>query len=50
MCSSSNSVRASIATPLIEYLTDEEIEAEVSLYDFVISAKGTGRDKRYSVA
>lgn len=42
--------QSSIATPLIEYLTDEEIEAEPSLFDFVISAKGTGRDKRYNVA
>ena len=39
----------SLARPLIEALSDEEVEAEVTLYDFVISAIGTGRDKRYSV-
>ena len=42
--------QASLATPLINYLSDEEIEAEPSLYDFVISATGQGRDKRYNVA
>jgi hypothetical protein len=39
----------SLATPLIGALGDEEVEAEVHLYDFVISASGSGRDKRYSV-
>ena len=41
--------QTSIATPLIAYLSDEEIEAETELYDFVLSATGTGLDKRYSV-
>ena len=40
----------SLATPLVNYLSDEEIEAEPQSYDFVISATGQGRDKRYSVA
>lgn len=31
-------------------MSDEEIEAEPQSYDFVISATGQGRDKRYSVA
>ena len=39
----------SLARPLIEALSDEEIEAEVTLYDFVISATGSGREKRYGV-
>jgi hypothetical protein len=39
----------SLARPLIEALSDEEIEAEPQLYDFVISASGAGRDKRYNV-
>jgi hypothetical protein len=39
----------SLATPLIGALSDEEVEAEVTLYDFVISATGRDRDKRYSV-
>ena len=42
--------QSSIATPLIAYLSDEEIEQEPHLYDFVLSATGTGKDKRYSVA
>ena len=42
--------QSSIATPLIAYLSDEEIEAEPHLYDFVLSATGSGKDKRYSVA
>ena len=37
----------SLATPIIDALSDEEVEAEASAYDFVISATGTGRDKRY---
>ena len=41
--------QTSIATPLIAYLSDEEIEQEPHLYDFVLSATGTGKDKRYSV-
>jgi len=41
--------QTSLAKPLIEALSDEEIEAEPSTYDFAISASGTGRDKRYSV-
>ena len=41
--------QTSIATPLIAYLSDEEIEAETELYDFVLSATGTNMDKRYSV-
>ena len=39
----------SLARPLIEALSDEEIEQECTAYDFVISATGVGRDKRYSV-
>ena len=39
----------SIATPLIAYLSEEEIEAEPHTYDFVLSATGSGMDKRYSV-
>lgn len=39
----------SLARPLIEALSDEEIEAEPALYDFVLSSTGTGRDKRYNV-
>lgn len=35
--------------PMIEALSDEEIEAEPHLFDFVISATGTSMDKRYSV-
>jgi hypothetical protein len=35
--------------PIIEALSDEEIEAEPSLYDFVLSATGSGLDKKYSV-
>jgi hypothetical protein len=38
----------SLAGPIIDALSDEEVEAEVSAYDFVLSATGTGRDKRYS--
>jgi hypothetical protein len=34
---------------MIEALSDEEIEAEPALFDFVLSATGTGMDKRYSV-
>ena len=41
--------QTSIATPLIAYLSDEEIEQEPHLYGFVLSATGTGKDKRYSV-
>lgn len=41
--------QSSIATPLIAYLSDEEIEQEPSLYDFVLSATGSGKDKRYNV-
>ena len=41
--------QSSIATPMIESLSNEEVEAEPTLYDFVLSAKGTGRDKRYNV-
>ena len=41
--------QASIATPLIAYLSDEEIEAETELYDFVLSATGSGKEKRYNV-
>ena len=41
--------QSSIATPLIAYLSDEEIEQEPALYDFVLSATGSGKDKRYSV-
>jgi len=39
----------SLAGPIIDALSDEEVEAEPHLYDFVMSATGTGRDKRYSV-
>ena len=39
----------SIATPLIAYLSEEEIEQEPHTYDFVLSATGSGMDKRYSV-
>lgn len=38
-----------IAAPIIEALSDEEIEAEPTAYDFIIKATGTGIDKRYSV-
>lgn len=38
-----------LTDPIIEALSDEEIEAEPALYDFVISATGSGLDKRYSV-
>ena len=38
-----------IAAPIIEALSDEEIEAEPSAYDFIIKATGSGMDKRYSV-
>ena len=41
--------QASIASPIIESLSDEEIEAEPSAYDFIIKATGSGMDKRYSV-
>lgn len=41
--------QTSLATPVIEALSDEEISAEPALYDFVLSCSGTGRDKRYSV-
>jgi len=37
----------SLAGPIIDALSDEEVEAESHLFDFVISASGTGRDKRY---
>ena len=39
----------SLAGPIIDALSDEEVEAEPHLYDFVMSATGTGREKRYSV-
>ena len=39
----------SLAGPIIDALSDEEVEAEPHLYDFVMRATGTGRDKRYSV-
>ena len=42
--------QASIATPVIGYLSDDEIAQEPHLYDFVLSATGSGMDKRYSVA
>ena len=38
----------SLAAPIIDALSDEEVEAEASAYDFVISATGSGREKRYS--
>ena len=38
-----------IAAPIIEALSDEEIEAEPTAYDFIIKATGSGQDKRYSV-
>jgi hypothetical protein len=38
-----------IAAPIIEALSDEEIEAEPGAYDFIIKASGSGMDKRYSV-
>ena len=38
-----------IAAPIIEALSDEEIEAEPTAYDFIIKATGSGIDKRYSV-
>ena len=41
--------QASIATPLIGYLSDDEVEAEPTLYDFTLTATGQGMDKRYSV-
>ena len=39
----------SIAAPIIEALSDEEIEAEPGAYDFIVKATGSGMDKRYSV-
>ena len=45
--------QSSLATPIISYLSDEEIEAEPHLYDFVISKTKVGplpRDVRYEVA
>ena len=41
--------QASIATPLIGYLSDDEVEAETHLYDFTLTATGQGKDKRYTV-
>ena len=44
--------QVSLAGPIIDALSDEEVEAEPHLYDFVLSATSTGpekRDKRYSV-
>ena len=40
----------SLAGPIIDALRDEEVEAEASAYDFVISATGAkgDRDRRYS--
>lgn len=39
----------SLSKPLIEALSDEEVEAEPQSFDFTVTATGTGRDKRYSV-
>ena len=35
--------------PIIEFLSDEEVESEPSLFDLVLSATGKGLDKKYSV-
>ena len=45
--------QAGIANPLVNYLSDEEIEAEPHLYDFVLTKTKTGpepRDVKYEVA
>ena len=44
--------QAGIGTPLIAYLSDEEIEAEPSTFDFVLSATvgAMPQDKRFQVA
>ena len=44
--------QATIANPLIAYLSDEEIEAEPHIYDFVLSATVGAQpvDKRFSIA
>ena len=44
--------QTSLANPIINYLSDDEIEAETTLYDFVITKIKTGseaRDVRYEV-
>lgn len=38
-----------LVDPIIEALSDEEIEAEPGLYDFVLSSTGSGLEKKYSV-
>lgn len=35
--------------PIIEFLSDEEVEAEPHLFDLVLSATGSGLEKKYSV-
>ena len=45
--------QAGLANPLVNYLSDEEIEAEPHLYDFVLTKTKTGpepRDVKYEVA
>jgi hypothetical protein len=39
----------SLAEPIIDFLSDEEVESEPHLFDLVLSATGKGIDKKYSV-
>jgi hypothetical protein len=41
--------QASLVGPIIEFLSDEEVSAEPHLYDLILSATGSGMEKRYSI-
>lgn len=40
--------QSTLLTPILEFLSDEEVSAEPHLYDLEISASGSGLDKRYT--